>query len=230
MFHRQVWETCDKGFLVNRPGKKNNIFVTLKFWKCTSGEKKRVNCDKLEIGTNCVNQIFNLNAFFFVLFTGATCYYHNIYFIYRLWRWHFCTFKDPNMAEILTNLMENLLKSWTPRSSWSFFLLLHISRVTKLNIELQPHQALQQFFFKVLPWRLLYQLSLKWHFWNLCSLCRIIFGQFWALTNTRALMIRRKLLKLPKITGQEFLNVTETLCCRICTIISDLHNFSTWIF
>ena len=32
-----------------------------------------------------------------------------------------CTFKDPNLADKLTNLVENLFKKFTPRSSWSSF-------------------------------------------------------------------------------------------------------------
>ena len=40
--------------------------------------KKFVNYDKFKIATNCINQIFNLNKFFFFLFTGATLYYHTI--------------------------------------------------------------------------------------------------------------------------------------------------------
>ena len=32
-----------------------------------------------------------------------------------------CTFKDPNLAEDLTNLAENLLRNWTLRSLWSLF-------------------------------------------------------------------------------------------------------------
>ena len=34
--------------------------------------KKRVNYDKFEIATNCVNKIINLKAFCFFLLTGAT--------------------------------------------------------------------------------------------------------------------------------------------------------------
>ena len=32
-----------------------------------------------------------------------------------------CMFNDPYLAENLTNLAENLEKSWTPQSSWSYF-------------------------------------------------------------------------------------------------------------
>ena len=44
--------------------------------------KKRVNFDKFEIAKNCVNQIFNLNAFVFFFLTGAKWYYHTIYLVF----------------------------------------------------------------------------------------------------------------------------------------------------
>ena len=76
--------------------------------------------EKFEIATNCVNQIFNLNAFFFFLFTGATGYYHTICLV-KTYLYHLqtmkmtflklfliSTFKNSNLAEKLTNLAENL--------------------------------------------------------------------------------------------------------------------------
>ena len=48
----------------------------------SGGKKTHVNNDKFESVTNCVNQIFNLNTFFFFLLTGATCYYHTIYLVF----------------------------------------------------------------------------------------------------------------------------------------------------
>ena len=44
-------------------------------------EKKGINYDKFEITTNCVNQIFNLNAFLIFLFTDATWYYYTIFLV-----------------------------------------------------------------------------------------------------------------------------------------------------
>ena len=82
---------------------------------------------------NSVNQIFNPHAFLFFLLTGATWYYHAIYIVFTYFasftgyaddilKWFLiCMFKDPNLAENLTNLAENLLKNWTPRSSRSLF-------------------------------------------------------------------------------------------------------------
>ena len=37
-----------------------------------------------------------------------------------------CMFKDPNLAENLTNLAVNLLKNWTQRNSLSFFFLVWV--------------------------------------------------------------------------------------------------------
>ena len=83
--------------------------------KCTFGGKKRVNYHKFEIATNCVNQIFNLNAFFFFLLTGATWYYHTIYLLFT----YFASFTDYeddifeiiyNLAEKFTNLVKFFLK------------------------------------------------------------------------------------------------------------------------
>ena len=107
--------------------KKKQYFVNFKtlgmhIWR----GKKRVNNDKFKIVTNCINQIFNLNAFFFFLLTGATWYYLTIYLVFTYFEsfidyeddifklFFICTFKDPNLAE-------NLKESWTLRSSWSLF-------------------------------------------------------------------------------------------------------------
>ena len=52
--------------------------------------KKTHKSQKIEIATNCVNQIFNLNSIIFFLFTGATWYYHTIYFVFT----YFASFTD----------------------------------------------------------------------------------------------------------------------------------------
>ena len=54
------------------PARRRKKLLAKRSWECKFGEKKRINYDKFEIPTNCVNQIFNLNAFFFFLLTGAT--------------------------------------------------------------------------------------------------------------------------------------------------------------
>ena len=81
----------------------------LKFWKWAFCRKIHVNYDKFKIATNCVNQIFNLNAFF--LLTGATWYYHTIYLVFTYFAsftdyedgilklFLIFTFKDQNLAK-----------------------------------------------------------------------------------------------------------------------------------
>ena len=60
-----------------RLGKKHFLW-TLK--TCEEfGGKKCVNYDKIEIAQDCLNQIFNPNAFFL---TGATWYYYAIYIVF----------------------------------------------------------------------------------------------------------------------------------------------------
>ena len=96
--------------------------------------KKRVNYNKFEIPTNFVNQIFNLNAFFFFLFTGATWYYHTIYLVFICFAL-FTDYEDDNF-EVISNLHvqgskfdgkvnkfdgKSQKRSWTPRSPWSLF-------------------------------------------------------------------------------------------------------------
>ena len=81
---------------------KTNLLWTLKFWKYTFSGKKRVNYNKFEIATNCVNQIFNLNAFFFFLLTGATCYHLTINLVFTYLAL-FIDYKD-DIFEVISNL------------------------------------------------------------------------------------------------------------------------------
>ena len=64
--------------------------------------KKCVNYDKFEITTNCVNQILNLNAFLFFLFTGATWYDNTIYLVFR----YFASFThyEDDIFEVISNM------------------------------------------------------------------------------------------------------------------------------
>ena len=81
---------------------KNNFLWIPKFWECTfGGGENRVNYDKFEIATNYVNQIFNLKAFFFFLFTGATWYYHTICLVIT----YFASFTDyeDDIFEVISN-------------------------------------------------------------------------------------------------------------------------------
>ena len=64
--------------------------------------EKCVNYNKFEMAANCVNQIFNLNAFFFFFFTGATLYYHNIDKVFTCFAL-FTDYKDDNF-EVISNL------------------------------------------------------------------------------------------------------------------------------
>ena len=85
------------------PDLQKSIFCELwNFGKAHLAGKKRVNYDKFEIATNCVNQIFNLNAFFFFLLTGATWYYHTIYLVSI----YFASFIDyeNEIFEVISNL------------------------------------------------------------------------------------------------------------------------------
>ena len=52
--------------------------------------------------TNCANQIFNLNALFFFLLTGATWYYYTIYLVFT----YFASFTDyeNDIFEVISNL------------------------------------------------------------------------------------------------------------------------------
>ena len=56
---------------------------------------------EFEIATNCLNQIFNLNTFFFFLFTGATWYYHTICLVIT----YFASFTDyaDDIFEVISN-------------------------------------------------------------------------------------------------------------------------------
>ena len=81
---------------------------------------------------NSVNQIFD-HVHFSLLLTGAKRYYHAICIVFT----HFasftgyeddifeviliCMFTDPNLAEDLKNLPENLFKKFTPRRLCSWF-------------------------------------------------------------------------------------------------------------
>ena len=75
----------------------NSEILEMHIWR-----KKRVNYNKFEIATNCVNQIFNLKAFFFFLLTGATWYYHTIYLVFT----YFASFTDyeDDIFEVISNL------------------------------------------------------------------------------------------------------------------------------
>ena len=114
---------------------KHNLFVNPDYFGIQIWQKKHVNYDKFEIATNCVNQIFNLNAFFFFLFTGATWYYHTICLVIT----YFASFTDyeDDIFEVISNWhvqgskfggkinkfgVKSKKKSWTSRISWiSFF-------------------------------------------------------------------------------------------------------------
>ena len=84
------------------PKKKTIFSWTLKFWRCTFDRKKRVNYDKFEIATNCVNQKFKLNAFFVFILTGPTWYYTTIYLVIT----YFASFTDylDDIFEVISNL------------------------------------------------------------------------------------------------------------------------------
>ena len=81
---------------------KNHLFVNSEILGMHIWNEKRVNYNKFEIATNCVNQIFNLNAFFFFPFTGATWYYHTIYIAFTCFAL-FTDYEDNNF-ELISNL------------------------------------------------------------------------------------------------------------------------------
>ena len=112
---------------------KSNFFANSEILGMNIGQKKGVNYDKFEIATNCVKQTFNLNAFSFFLFTGATWYYHTICLVIT----YFASFTDyeddifqvisnwhvqrSKFGQKIKNLAANLKKKWTPQSLWSLF-------------------------------------------------------------------------------------------------------------
>ena len=75
---------------------------TLQFWEWTFGREKWVIYDKFKIATNCVHQIFNLNAFFCFLLTGATWYHPTIYLVFTYFA-SFTDFEDVSF-EVISNL------------------------------------------------------------------------------------------------------------------------------
>ena len=114
--------------------KKKQFFVNTGIFGMHIWRKKCINYNKFKIATNCINQILNLNAFFFFLFTGATWYYNTICLAIT----YFASFTDyeDDIFEVISNRhvqgskfggkiynfgRKSFLKSWTPRSSWSLF-------------------------------------------------------------------------------------------------------------
>ena len=87
----------------------------------------------MKLWQDSVNKIFNTNAFFFFLLTGATWYYHAIYIVFT----YFASFTgyEEDILKVISNLQVKeskfggkiykfggkSLKSWTPRSLWSLF-------------------------------------------------------------------------------------------------------------
>ena len=79
---------------------KKTFFFTLKVLECTFGGKKRINNNKFDIATNCVNQKLNINAFFFFLLTGSIWYNHTIYLVFT----YFASLLDE-IFEVFSNLL-----------------------------------------------------------------------------------------------------------------------------
>ena len=117
---------------------------TLKFWVSDLAEKNTWIMANLKSRQNSVNQIFNLNAFFFFFWTVVLWYYRAILeYLNMLHHLHamkmiflklfqISMFKNPNLADIFTNLAENQKISWTPRSSWSLFFQVWV-HLTQIN-------------------------------------------------------------------------------------------------
>ena len=72
------------------------------FGKAHFAEKKRVNYDKFEIVTNCLNQIFNLKALCFFLLTCSSWYYHTIYLVTIYFE--LCIDYENDIFEVISNL------------------------------------------------------------------------------------------------------------------------------
>ena len=62
----------------------------------------------MKLQQDCVNHIFNPNAFFFFLLTGATWYYHAIYIVFT----YFASFTgyEDDILEVISNLNVQRLK------------------------------------------------------------------------------------------------------------------------
>ena len=76
----------------------NSEILGMHIWR----GKKRVNYNKFEIATNCVNEIFNLNACLFFIFTGSKRYNHTIYIVFTCFAL-FIDYKDDNF-KVISNL------------------------------------------------------------------------------------------------------------------------------
>ena len=104
-----------------------NIFLwTLNFWN-TNLPEKCVNYDKFEIATKQRESNTLPTCILFLLLTGARWYYHAIYIVF--WKLFLIfTFKDPNLAENLTNFAENLLNKFISAEFMEFVFFLVCSK------------------------------------------------------------------------------------------------------
>ena len=84
-----------------RLGKKQ-FFVNSEIWEYRFGGKNAYITTNVKSRQNSVNQIFNPYACLFFLLTGATCYYHDIYIVFK----YFASFTGytDNIFEVISNL------------------------------------------------------------------------------------------------------------------------------
>ena len=117
-------------FVNSKNGNYNLAEKVRTLWQNFNKGKTAWTMTKLKLRYDCVNQIFNPNfsSFWQVLHDIITLfkkYWHILHHL-QIMKMIFsklfliCTCNDPNMVEKLTNLAENLLKSWTP---WSLLSL-----------------------------------------------------------------------------------------------------------
>ena len=101
----------------------NVFFVNAANLRIKICRKKCVNYDKIEIAQDCVNLIFNPDAFLFFLLTGAIWCFHAIYVVFT----YFASFTGQEddflkLFLIYIDKFGDFFKSWALRSSWSLFL------------------------------------------------------------------------------------------------------------
>ena len=95
------WFCNQLAYFQSRLGKKHFLW-TLKFWEYWFGRKSAKITINFKLRQDSVNQLFNPNALFLFLLTGATWYYHAIYIVLT----YFASLPvyEDDILEVISNL------------------------------------------------------------------------------------------------------------------------------